>query len=134
MISKNGVYAFSLKGIRGNENHSIRNAAGHAHKIISRNTHQILLVDQAADLDFESAVTDLDFESAVLLARHIQSGHGKLYIESFGLLSSTPLESLCDLMFSSWRFKLFHLENNKLEEGGFRYLLLRKNISNFFKD
>lgn len=91
----------------------------------NRNTHKILSVDQVADEDLESMV---------LFAWHMQSGHGKLYMESLGLLSSTPLESLCDLMFSSWRFKLFHLENNKLEEGGFRYLLLRKNISNSFKD
>ena len=28
-------------------------------------------------------------------------GHGKLYIESLGLSSSTPLESLCDLMLNN---------------------------------
>jgi len=89
------------KTITVSEMHS---AAWHAHKIIgNRNTSQIPLVDQAADEDFESSV---------LLARHIHSGHGKLYIESFGLLSSTPLESLCDLMLNSWRLKLLHLESN----------------------
>lgn len=85
------------KTITVSEMHSV---ARHAHKIIgNRNTNQITWVDQAADEDFESSV---------LLARHIHSGHGKLYIESFGLFSSTPLESLCDLMFSSWRLKLLH--------------------------
>lgn len=59
---------------------------------------------------YQFAVEDL--ESSVLFPRHMQCGHGKLYIESFGLLSSTPLESLCDLMISSCRLRLFHLENN----------------------
>jgi len=76
-------------------------------------------------------VADEDLESSVLLARHIQSGHGKLYIESFGLLSSTPFESLCDLMLSSWRLRLFHLESNQSRSGVFRYFLLSKKYSTF---
>jgi hypothetical protein len=126
LISKNGGHAFSPDGmVRQNETiivSEMRSAATHTHKIIgNKNTHRTLWVDQAADEDFESLVL-----LAVLLARHIQSGHGKLYIESFGLLSSIPLESLCDLMVSSWRLKLLHLESNKLEKWGFRYLILRK--------
>jgi len=39
-------------------------------------------------------VTEDDLESSVLFTRHMQSGHGKEYTESFGLLSSNPLESL----------------------------------------
>lgn len=58
----------------------------------NRNTHKILSVDQVADKDLESTV---------LFVWHMQSGHGKLYMESLGLLSSTPLESLCDLMLSN---------------------------------
>lgn len=55
-------------------------------------------------------VADGDLESADLFVWHMQSGHGKVYIESFGLLSSNPFESLWDRIFSIWRLKLFHLE------------------------
>ena len=37
---------------------------------------------------------DDDFVAFDLLVKHMQSGQGKVYIESFGLLSSNPLESL----------------------------------------
>jgi len=53
--------------------------------------------------------TNEDPESSILFAWHMQYGHGKVYTESLGLLSSTPLESLCDFMRSSWRLRLFHL-------------------------
>ena len=39
-------------------------------------------------------VGDDGFESSVLVIRHMQSGHGKVYMESFCLLISNPLESL----------------------------------------
>jgi hypothetical protein len=39
----------------------------------------------------------------------MQSGHGKEYMESFGLLISNPLESLWDRIFSMCRLKLFQL-------------------------
>jgi hypothetical protein len=39
-------------------------------------------------------VAEDDLESSVLLTWHMQSGHGKEYMESFGLLISNPLESL----------------------------------------
>lgn len=97
-----------------------RSAAMHPQKTIcNRNTHQILRVDQVADEDFESSV---------LFTRHIQSGHGKLYIESLGLLSSTPLESLCDLMLSSCRLKLFHLESNECRGGTLQKHFIKKKI------
>ncbi|GAU40749.1 hypothetical protein TSUD_14340 [Trifolium subterraneum] len=68
-----------------------KNAARHALRVKGNrnNTHKTLLVDQVADEDLEWSV---------LFAWHMQSGHGKLYMESMGLLSSTALESLCDLM------------------------------------
>lgn len=56
-------------------------------------------------------VADDDLESSVLFLWHIQSGQGKLYIESLGLLSSNPLESLWDRIFSICRLKFFHLQN-----------------------
>lgn len=37
---------------------------------------------------------DDDLESSVLFTLHMQSGQGTEYMESFGLLSSIPLESL----------------------------------------
>lgn len=55
-------------------------------------------------------VTDDDLESSVLLIRHMQSGHGNEYMESFGLFNSIPFESLCARIFSICRLKLFHLE------------------------
>lgn len=54
-------------------------------------------------------VADDDLESPDLFVWHMQSGHGKLYIESLGLLSSNPLESLWDRIFNIWRLKPFHL-------------------------
>lgn len=42
-------------------------------------------------LQADHVANDLLF---VLCKRHMQSGHGKEYMESFGLLSSNPLESL----------------------------------------
>jgi hypothetical protein len=39
-------------------------------------------------------VAEDDLEPSVLLTWHMQSGHGKEYMESFGLLISNPLESL----------------------------------------
>lgn len=53
-------------------------------------------------------VADDDLESSDLFVWHMQSGHGKEYIESLGLLSSKPLESLWDRIFNICRLKLFH--------------------------
>lgn len=39
-------------------------------------------------------VADDDLESSALFTWHMQSGQGNEYIESFGLLSSIPFESL----------------------------------------
>jgi len=54
-------------------------------------------------------VAEDDLEPSVLLTWHMQSGHGKEYMESFGLLISNPLESLWDRIFSMCRLKLFQL-------------------------
>lgn len=42
----------------------------------------------------ERHVADDGLESSVLFTLHMQSGQGNEYIESFGLLSSIPFESL----------------------------------------
>ena len=55
----------------------------------------------------------MGFECVVLFKRHMQSGHGNVYIDSFGLFISTPLASLCALMLSKWRFNDFHLHKNE---------------------
>lgn len=60
-------------------------------------------------------VTEDDLESSVLLLRHMQSGQGNEYIESFGLLISIPFESLCARILSICRLKLFHLEEEHME-------------------
>jgi len=54
----------------------------------------------------------LGFECSVLFRWHIQSGHGKVYIDSFGLFISTPLVSLCALILSKCLFNDFHLHIN----------------------
>jgi len=43
----------------------------------------------------------------------MQSGHGKVYIDSFGLFISIPLASLCALILSKCRFNAFHLHINE---------------------
>jgi hypothetical protein len=55
----------------------------------------------------------LDFECSVLFKRHMQSGHGKVYIDSFGLFISIPLTSLYALILSKCRFNAVHLWMNK---------------------
>lgn len=52
------------------------------------------------------------FESSVLLMRHIQSGHGYEYIESFGLFNSNPFRALCDRRVSICRLKAFQLNTH----------------------
>ena len=65
----------------------LESAAGCVHKIpVEETTIKIYL--QADN------VAGDDLESSVLLTWHMQSGHGKEYIESSGLLISNPLESL----------------------------------------
>jgi hypothetical protein len=54
----------------------------------------------------------LGFECSVLFKRHMQSGHGNVYMDSFGLFISIPLESLCALILSKCRFNDFHLHKN----------------------
>ena len=54
----------------------------------------------------------LGFECSVLFSWHMQSGHGKVYIDSFGLFISTPLVSLCALILSKCLFNDFHLHIN----------------------
>ena len=62
-------------------------------------------------------VADDDLESSDLFVWHMQSGHGKVYIESLGLLSSNPFESLWDRIFNIWRLKLFHLGTKQRKKG-----------------
>lgn len=58
-------------------------------------------------------LADHDFESSDLFVRHMQSGHGKVYVESFGLFSPYPLESLWDRILSICLLKFFHLKRKK---------------------
>lgn len=43
----------------------------------------------------------MDLECSDLFERHMQSGHGKVYIDSFALFISIPLASLCVLIFTN---------------------------------
>lgn len=62
-------------------------AARCAQKVTGRrNTNRILYLGRSC--------ADDDLESSVLFVWHMQSGHGKEYIDSFGFLNSNPLESL----------------------------------------
>lgn len=57
----------------------------------------------------------MDLECSDLFERHMQSGHGKVYTDSFALFISIPLASLCALILNNWRFSDFHLHKTKAE-------------------
>ena len=51
----------------------------------------------------------MDLGCSDLFERHMQSGHGKVYTDSFALFISMPLASLCALILNNCRFSDFHL-------------------------
>ena len=63
--------------------------------LAARRAHKILGTKDTPKVDFsKNHVADDDLESSDSFTWHMQSGQGNEYIESFGLLSSIPLESL----------------------------------------
>lgn len=50
----------------------------------------------------------MDLGCSDLFERHMQSGHGKVYTDSFALFISMPLASLCALILNNCRFSDFH--------------------------
>lgn len=86
--------------VRRGKNERIQHAKGVSSNICSQK-----LVEQNSPIESLSAI----HVASDLFNRHMQSGHGKVYGESFGLFSSYPLESLWDRILSICRLKLLHL-------------------------
>lgn len=57
----------------------------------------------------------MDLECSDLFEQDMQSGHGKVYTDSFALFISLPFASLCALILNYWCFSDFHLHTPKLK-------------------
>lgn len=83
----------------------------HVQRIRNQGGHERFEVSQSCqDTTTRCYLAWMDLEWSDLFERHMQSGHGKVYTDSFTLFISIPLASLCALILNNWRFSDFHLQ------------------------
>ena len=71
--------------------------------------------ESSQDTTIRCYLARMDLECSGLFERHMQSGHGKVYTDSFALFISIPFTSLCALILNNCRFSDFHLHTTKVE-------------------